>query len=256
MTERTERLSLGEVEAIVRDALMRAGCDAQAASECAKVIRRAERNNARDHGLGRVPRLLEGLHMSAIDGAAQPVLSRALPTSLHVDAAGGFSDFAISIGFETLTEVSRSYGAALMTVSQTGDLPIAGPWLDRLAERHSIAMSVASAGANEIVFPASGGRVTVPADGLPHELSLRFLLALTGSRPSAGITSELPFTKASNATVCFIAIQPAADAAAGVPTMEDFELRDEAVERARRQHEADTEGVRVSSDLLVRILTS
>ncbi|MEM9319366.1 MAG: Ldh family oxidoreductase [Pseudomonadota bacterium] len=251
MTEGTERLSLGEVEAITKDALVRAGALVDAAIATAWSVRAAERNGERSSGLQRVGRLIEGLRMSAIDGAARPVLNRTLPTLLTVDAAGGLSDYAISSGFETLIEVSRSYGMARLLVTETGDRAAANSWLGRLSERRAIGALMGGPSGSAVSFP----NVT-QALPLPDTLGETFLRAASGVVPRADPPLDLPFTASVSGALILMALQPMSELPGQSRSFGTSGLSAGDADLVTRRHQADTEGVNVPSELLVSILTA
>lgn len=251
MTERTERLSLGEVQAITRDALMRAGATRPAADATAWAVHHCEKIGARSRGLERVPHLLEGIHMSGIRAAAQPSLNRYPATVLQVDADFGLSDAAMAIGLDTLQEIVRSFGSGVLSVVQTGDTPVVEPWLARLAERQIVGMFTDGTRAGTSLNFCSQD---VQGAGRAGICASMLLQAATGQLTPAGVEDRLPFEQPVEGSMCIVAFLPSRDVDQHRPASHSHVEFDE--RQRDRQLQADAKGVDVSSELLLRILTA
>ncbi len=254
MTNETERLSLGEVEALARDALVRAGVRPQAAEATAWAIRASERNGDSGAGLERLPRLLEGLRMASISAAARPVLSRAPAARLSVDADGGLSDAAISIALETMVELVRSYGSALLTVTDTGDLPMSRPWAERLASHGVLAVVLGGDPSSGAAFPNSGEEAAFQAETLTDGFRESVLFSLTGAGRITPVKTAEPPLEPVGGQLCILGLAVARGSDVQGSALDEVHRASNAALAARR-HQADTAGVDVSSEVLVRILT-
>lgn len=84
-------LSLGEVETLAREALLRAGAAPHQAEPVARSIRLAERDGIRSHGLPYLPVYVEHLRCGKVRGDAVPRTTRPRPATVAVDAAHGFA---------------------------------------------------------------------------------------------------------------------------------------------------------------------
>ena len=233
MPHGTEHLSLGEVEDLARDALTRAGVDRAAAAAAAWAIQAAERDGDPAAGLARLPRLLEGVRMGSIAPHAQVHLHRPLASQLSIDAMQGLSDAAVETAFATLVELAKSNGAAVLTVVRTGDIPMPMPWVKRLAD-HDI-LGLASA-----LPQGNGPQLRRAAAG---DVGLDMLTFLTGGRRRSETEDAVPLAP-SDGSLCILAL-----ARAQIPT------GDGSMDATDGRQEADTTGVDVSAELLVRILT-
>ena len=239
MTHGAERLSLGEIEALARDTLTRAGCVSSAAAAVAWALRASERDGDRMAGLDRLPRLLEAVRMGAVSAHAQPKIRTGPGARLSVDADQGFADTAISAAFDALVDLAKSNGIAVANVVGTGDTPMPRPWLQRLAGHGVIGLALADPKGRGASFPtvaASRGEPMI--EGLAEDM----LTFLTGENKRAEVEDELPLVSCEG-RMCILAITSPTGT---VPDWADV---------SDRRREADTSGVDVSSELLQRILT-
>ena len=239
MKQKTERLSLGEIEALVRDALTRAGASEVAAAATAWAVTACERNGDQRCGLERLPAILEGLHTSAVAAKAQQTMIRSA-SRLDVEADTGLSDAAINVAFDTLIELVRSYGSALLVVSSTGDVPMPRPWLDRMLNHHVLGLSLGgqpqSAAASDLV-------PDVAVDLMAPAFVTRAAPFLTGNPLSS--EAQEPVLNPVNGGLCIVGVAFTGTIPEPVGT---------GTALANRRHQADEVGVDVNSALLMHIL--
>jgi hypothetical protein len=109
-------LTPGDIEALVRDVLMRAGLSQAGATPLARSIRRAEIAGLRRLGLALVPHMVEHLRCDRVNGSAAARLTETAPAALSVDAEGGFSCPAVLAGLDALCDRAKTHGIAVLSV--------------------------------------------------------------------------------------------------------------------------------------------
>lgn len=115
-TSDTVRLSLDEVHALTRDTLLAAGLGAAHAEAIARSITRAQADECHSHGLYRLLGYVDSVRSGKAERQALPVLTRATPVVLRVDAKGGFAPLAIETGVPALIEAAKTYGIAALAI--------------------------------------------------------------------------------------------------------------------------------------------
>ncbi len=140
-------MTLDEVEAAARAALVAAGASAAQAGPVALSIRDAEAEGARGIGLGYLPYYCGHLRVGKIARDAVPVVDRPLPGRLAVDARGGFAHPAYMAGEGALIEAALSQGVALLTVRGAYACGVLGWFADRLARAGLVALAATNASA-------------------------------------------------------------------------------------------------------------
>jgi (2R)-3-sulfolactate dehydrogenase (NADP+) len=142
------RLTLDRIEALVLDALTRAGAAAHQARPVAVSIRQAEADAIRPVGLGYLPIYLAHLRSGKIDGSATPVVAKAAPAVIRADAAHGFAHPALAAAFPTLIEACRACGTASLAVTRSYSAGVLGHPLEALAEAGLLAFAVTNSPPN------------------------------------------------------------------------------------------------------------
>ena len=110
------RLSLAEVHALTRDTLVGAGLAEAHAQAIARSIARAEADECHSHGLYRLIGYVASVRSGKAAREALPVLTRATPAVLRVDAKRSFAPLAIETGVPALIEAARTYGIAALAI--------------------------------------------------------------------------------------------------------------------------------------------
>jgi len=154
-----EHLSLNDIEALARDALMRAGASAVAAASVARSTRAAERDGIRSHGLMYVPIYAEHLRCGKVAGDAQPVVERPMRAAIRVDAGAGFAHPAIDAGLPALLDAARELGVAAMTVHDSYNCGVLGHHAERIAEAGLLGLCFTNAPAS--IAPIGGTRPVI-----------------------------------------------------------------------------------------------
>ena len=115
-TSDTVCLSLDEVHALTRDTLLAAGLGVAHAEAIARSITRAQADECHSHGLYRLLGYVDSVRSGKAERQALPVLTRATPVVLRVDAKGGFAPLAIETGVPALIEAAKTYGIAALAI--------------------------------------------------------------------------------------------------------------------------------------------
>src|SRR5438309_1837643 len=94
------RMSLTEVHASAKAALLAQGFGASHANAIANTVTMAERDECRHHGLFRLPVYMNGLRSGQASPDAEPTLTELAPSVIKVDAKYGLSPLALQRGVE------------------------------------------------------------------------------------------------------------------------------------------------------------
>lgn len=148
------QMSLGEVHAAAKAALLGQGFNAVHAEAIANTVTAAERDECRHHGLFRLPFYMNGLHSGQASGDAEPVVVELAPSVIKVDAKYGFSPLALERGDAPLAEKARQHGIAALSVNNALNVAALWPEVERLAERGLVGFAFVAA--SPYVAPAGG----------------------------------------------------------------------------------------------------
>jgi delta1-piperideine-2-carboxylate reductase len=148
------QMSLGEVHAAAKAALLGQGFNAAHAEAIANTVTAAERDECRHHGLFRLPFYMNGLHSGQASGDAEPTVVELAPSVIKVDAKYGFSPLALERGDAPLAEKARQHGIAALSVNNALNVAALWPEVERLAERGLVGFAFVAA--SPYVAPAGG----------------------------------------------------------------------------------------------------
>jgi delta1-piperideine-2-carboxylate reductase len=148
------QMSLGEVHATAKAALLGQGFNAAHAEAIANTVTSAERDECRHHGLFRLPFYMNGLHSGQASGDAEPTVVELAPSVIKVDAKYGFSPLALERGDAPLAEKARQHGIAALSVNNALNVAALWPEVERLAERGLVGFAFVAA--SPYVAPAGG----------------------------------------------------------------------------------------------------
>jgi delta1-piperideine-2-carboxylate reductase len=148
------QMSLGEVHAAAKAALLGQGFNAVHAEAIANTVTAAERDECRHHGLFRLPFYMNGLHSGQASGDAEPAVVDLAPSVIKVDAKYGFSPLALERGDAPLAEKARQHGIAALSVNNALNVAALWPEVERLAERGLVGFAFVAA--SPYVAPAGG----------------------------------------------------------------------------------------------------
>lgn len=165
-------LSLAQVEALTRRALLGAGVDPRNEGAITASVVAAEAEGIHSHGLARLPTYCEHAKIGKIDGKARPVLDSPLPGLVRVDAKCGFAHPAIDFGLPALCEAAKSQGIAALAVTNSYNCGVVGYHVERIAAQGFVALgfvnapaSIAPVGGTRPVFGTNPIALAVPRPG-------------------------------------------------------------------------------------------
>ena len=102
------KLTLDEVFALSKTALMNCGADEANATEIANQLRMAEHAGAHAHGLFRLPWYTGMLQSGKANGAAEPTLEKLTTSAIRLHGHNGFAPLALKVGRAPLIEAARA----------------------------------------------------------------------------------------------------------------------------------------------------
>ena len=144
------------------------------AASVATALAAAEIDGHKGHGLSRVPSYCAQAESGKVDGFVSPVLERATPGMLRVDACGGFAYPAFDAVLERLPEIARQTGIAAAVISRSHHCGVAGWHVERLAEAGLVAILVANTpkaiapwGGREALYGTNPIAFAAPRRGVP-----------------------------------------------------------------------------------------
>lgn len=165
-------LSLAEVEALTRRALLACGVDPRNETHVTASVVAAEADGVHSHGLARLPTYCEHARVGKIDGKARPVLESPKPGLVRVDAKVGFAHPAIDFGLPALCGSALSQGIAALAVTNSYNCGVVGYHVERIAAQGLLALgfvnapaSIAPLGGTKPVFGTNPIAIAVPRAG-------------------------------------------------------------------------------------------
>jgi (2R)-3-sulfolactate dehydrogenase (NADP+) len=138
-------LSLPDVAALTRRALLGSGIDPRNEAPITSSVVAAEAEGRRSHGLARLPTYCEHARVGRIDGKARPVLDSPKPGLVRVDAKSGFAHPAIDFGLPALYEAAKSHGIAALAVTNSFHCGVIGHHVERIARERLLALGFVNA---------------------------------------------------------------------------------------------------------------
>jgi (2R)-3-sulfolactate dehydrogenase (NADP+) len=150
-------LGVPEIEALAARALRAAGARPENAASLARAVAAAERDGIASHGLAYLPTYCEHLRCGKVNAAATPRISTA-GTVVRVDADCGFAHPAIQLGSDSLVQLAKEYGVAVLAVTNSYNCGVLGYHTEALATRGVVALGFTNAPASIAAF---GGRKPV-----------------------------------------------------------------------------------------------
>ena len=152
-------ITLAEVDAVARAALLRAGCDDANAAAVADVIARAERDGCASHGLFRLPGYLASLARGKVDGRAAPIVEQLAPGVTRIDGRGSFAPLAMQAARDAIAPLAVAQGIAAAAIVNVHHFSALWADLEALVESGLCALlftsylpTVAPAGATKPFF--------------------------------------------------------------------------------------------------------
>ncbi len=138
------RLSLGELDHLMVQALETAGTAPAIARSVAMALARAEADGQAGHGLSRVPSYVSQLRAGKIDGHARPAVTQTRPAALRIDAGHGFAFPALDLAVERLPALARETGVAIAAITRSHHAGALSFSVERVAEQGCLALMFAN----------------------------------------------------------------------------------------------------------------
>ena len=138
------RLDAAEAQALIEGVFRAAGVAAPAARATAAALVSAEIDGQPGHGFSRVEAYAAQARSGKVDGAATPVVTRAAPAFLRIDAADGFAFPALDAAIAPLAALAHEMGVAAAAVTRSHHCGQLGRHVERLAEAGCAALMLAN----------------------------------------------------------------------------------------------------------------
>ena len=136
----TVTLSPGELETLVRQALLASNVSENNATSVAHALVQAECAGQKGHGLSRVASYTAQARSGKVDGHATPSITSVKPATVHINANHGFAYPALDLAIKTLPDLANEYGISAAGISHSHHSGQAGYHVQRLAEQGVIAL--------------------------------------------------------------------------------------------------------------------
>ena len=149
------KLPLAEAEALVAQALQRAGANAAMAAAAARALVLAEAQGLGSHGLARVAQYAAHLRNGRVDGQARPRLATARDAACVVDAGDGLAFAACELAVREACERAQRHGVADAGVVRSHH---AGVLVDHLRPAAAAGLVGLGFANSPAAMPAAGGR--------------------------------------------------------------------------------------------------
>jgi delta1-piperideine-2-carboxylate reductase len=117
-----------ELVALLQAIFVCHGTSDDVALELARNCAAAERDGAESHGVFRMPTYVSTLRSGYVDGHAVPVVERAAPAFLRVNASNGFAQPALTAGRGQAIDMVRAGGVAVIAIRDSHHF--GALWLD------------------------------------------------------------------------------------------------------------------------------
>ena len=139
---------------LIERAFVRHGMSEANAGLVAATVVAAERDGTASHGLLRMDGYLASLQSGWVDGAAVPVVRRAAPGVVSVDARNGFAQVALDAARETAMQAVREAGIASVCIHDSHHFAALWPDVEPFAEAGLVALTVVNARSRMIIWNA------------------------------------------------------------------------------------------------------
>lgn len=148
------QVSLNEIEAVTKAALIAHGAEEWIADHVANAVRIAEGYGNKICGLYYVESYCQQLRTGRVKGNAEPVVSKPKPGVVHVDAQFGFAQPAFARGLPEAVAVARENGVATLAVGHAHTCTSLGYFTEQIAREGLIGFGLTNA--SPIVAPPGG----------------------------------------------------------------------------------------------------
>jgi len=136
----TITLDPGELETLVRRALVASNTSKVTAACVARALVQAECAGQKGHGISRVSSYSAQALSGKVDGHAIPAMTTVKTATVHIDANHGFAYPAVDLAIKTLPALAHEHGLGAAGISHSHHSGQAGYHVERLAQQGVIAM--------------------------------------------------------------------------------------------------------------------
>ena len=155
-TSPTVVMTLAEVRALARSALLRVGLSSDHADAVAETMMAGERDGCASHGLYRLLVAARSVRAGTVVADATPVLSDPARALVRVQGGGGFAQLAFETGRAVLADKARRLGIAALALNNVVHFAALWPEVEWLAGEGLVALAFTPSHA--WVAPAGGTR--------------------------------------------------------------------------------------------------
>lgn len=148
------QISLREIEAVTKAALMAHGAEEWVAGHVADAVKVAESYGNKICGLYYVESYCQQLVTGRVSGSVEPVVSRPKPSTVYVDAGFGFAQTAFARGLPAALEAASENGIATLAVGHAHTCTSLGYFTEQIARAGMIGIGFTNA--TPIVAPPGG----------------------------------------------------------------------------------------------------
>ncbi len=141
----TLKLSVADIEAAARRALVSCNVGDANARAVAHSIMAAERDGQPTVGLSYLPVYCDHAACGKVDGQAEPQMQKLSAACIRVDARSGFAHPAIALGIPALIDAARANGVAILMIGNSYACGSLGYFVEPLADHGLVALMVANA---------------------------------------------------------------------------------------------------------------
>ena len=139
------QLSYQAAYELASNALTSQGADRSVANSVASALVLADADGQTSHGLSRIPSYVEQIHCQKVDGTTYPSARVRTPSSLEIDANGGFAYPALELAVERLIDTCRSSGGITMAaIVGSHHCGVGGHPVEKLARSECIGLMFAN----------------------------------------------------------------------------------------------------------------
>jgi len=149
------KLAIGQLQALVAGALLRAGANVTMAECTARALVLAEAQGLVSHGLSRVPQYSGHLRTGRVNGAALPGVLRRKGGALLVDAQEGLAFPACELAVREAIAAAREHGVSFAGVTNSHHCGVVVDHLRLAAAAGMVGLGFAN---SPSAMPAAGGR--------------------------------------------------------------------------------------------------
>jgi LDH2 family malate/lactate/ureidoglycolate dehydrogenase len=149
------RLSIEQVRGLAMMPLLRCRISREHAEAMAEVVALAEADEARSHGLYRIPGCVQAVLSGKVDPQAQPEVISTKGAVVRIDARGGFALHPLRVGRPLLKDKARQFGIATLVVINCYHFSALWADVEPLAEDGLVAL-LCTIGAHNVALAGGG----------------------------------------------------------------------------------------------------